>query len=318
MASVALLALGCEKKEVGDNKPAKEETPNKVPTREVSHDELEARDGVWYVKGETEPFSGTQIGYRKDGSQNLVTSFVNGLRHGMETGYHGDGSKMSERTYLNGKKHGTDTVWRVDGSKVREISYKNGEKHGAEALYNTDGLKWSEASYANGKKHGEHIQIIEDSEIYEKQVFRYQNGKLHGMAVGYNKDGSMKWETFWENGKNISTKRFKKPPPHHKVSEVRADQLEERRGVWYAKGKPERFNGTSISYYPDGSRNSEYPYVNGKKHGIATWYNEDGSKRSEISHVDGKKHGKWIMYRRDGSRSSETVYENNKRISKKE
>jgi antitoxin component YwqK of YwqJK toxin-antitoxin module len=77
-------------------------------------------------------------------------------------------------------------------------------------------------------------------------------------------------------------------------ADIKVDQIEERRGVWYTKGKAEQFNGTAITYYTDGSKKSEYPYVNGKKHGM------------------------WIMYRRDGSRSSETVYENDKKISKKE
>ena len=107
-------------------------------------------------------------------------------------------------------------------------------------------------------------------------------------------------------------------PVEDTTKEVSIDEIEERVGVSYAKGATEPFTGTAIAYYSDGSKKSEYPFVNGKKHGTAIWHNEDGSKRSEISHMDGKKHGKWIGYRKDGSKSSESVWENGKKISEKE
>ncbi len=52
-------------------------------------------------------------------------------------------------------------------------------------------------------------------------------------------------------------------------------------------------NSPSIEtkYHPNGEVESKTPYVNGKKHGAATWWNEDGKKYLEQMWRDGKKHG---------------------------
>ena len=113
----------------------------------------------------------------------------------------------------------------------------------------------------------------------------------------------------------VENKPDKEEPTEDTTREVLTEGIEERDGVSYVKEETEPFTGKAIAYYLDGSKKSEYPYVNGKKHGTAIWHNEDGSKRSEISHMDGKKHGKWIGYRKDGSKSSESVWENGKKIS---
>jgi antitoxin component YwqK of YwqJK toxin-antitoxin module/ankyrin repeat protein len=250
---------------------------------------LEALGGVFYLTNTQEPFSGFAKQLYESGQYKELTQLKNGEADGLYKEWYEDGSKLSECTYVNGKKHGTDTVWRSDGSKVREISYKKGEKHGQEVLYNLDGSKWSETSYLKGKKHGDQILTLEDSEFYEKHVHQYKNGKANGMAIAFNKDGSRKWETVWENDKFISTKRFKATPTADKTYEIKADQLEQRRGVWYAKGKAEQFNGASVTYYPNGSKKINYLYINGKKHGPATLYNEDGTEKSSSRFKDGER-----------------------------
>ncbi len=266
--------------------PSSPEVLKDAVANAIDVSKLKPQGGVFYLPNTQEPFSGFAKQLYESGQFKELTQLKNGKADGLYKEWYEDGSKLSECTYLNGKKNGTDTVWRSDGSKVREISYKKGEKHGQEALYNMDGSKWSEISYLNGKKHGECIQIVEDSDFYEKQVFQYENGKANGMAIAYNKDGSRKWETVWKNDKFISTKRFKATSTADKTSEIKADQLEERRGVWYAKGKAEQFNGASVTYYPNGSKKINYLYVNGKKHGPATLYNEDGTKKKRVAYKE--------------------------------
>ena len=100
-----------------------------------------------------------------------------------------------------------------------------------------------------------------------------------------------------------------------------------------------KLHGTWIEYRKDGSKHWEIPYVDGKKHGTviryfedgstktSEWvhgtgssitYYEDGSKRRETPYVDGKEHGTEIWYDEDGSKYLEIVYENDKKISRKE
>ena len=227
----ALLMVGYGEPDPNDPQVLKDAIANAI---DVS--KLEALGGVFYLTNTQEPFSGFAKQLYESGQYKELTQFKNGEADGLYKKWYEDGSKLSECTYVNGKKHGTDTVWRSDGSKVREITYKKGEKHGQEVVYNVDGSKWRETSYLKGKMHGEYIQIVEDSDFFEKQVYQYENGKANGMAIAFYKDGSRKWETVWENDKFISTKRFKATPTADKTYEIKADQLEERRGVWYAEG----------------------------------------------------------------------------------
>ena len=63
---------------------------------ESSNPSLEQREEVWYVKGETEPFTGTQIWYNKDGSKYSETPYMDGKKHGTVTDYYRDGTKKWE------------------------------------------------------------------------------------------------------------------------------------------------------------------------------------------------------------------------------
>jgi antitoxin component YwqK of YwqJK toxin-antitoxin module len=60
----------------------------------------------------------------------------------------------------------------------------------------------------------------------------------------------------------------------------------------------------------DGSRD-EFPYVNGKRHGTATWWHADGA-REVIPYVNGERHGTKTWWRADGSRVFEFTYVNGK------
>ena len=53
-------------------------------TREVRTGDLRMRDGLYYARGDKEPFNGKQITPRSDGSKWLEMPYVNGKRHGTE------------------------------------------------------------------------------------------------------------------------------------------------------------------------------------------------------------------------------------------
>ena len=98
----------------------------KEPT--VNNDQIKYIGGIPYLKGEKEPFTGTVIGYRKDGSKSWEIPYVNGKRHGTGIVYNEYGSKWGKIPFLNGKRHGTQIEYNRDGSKVREFVYENGKE----------------------------------------------------------------------------------------------------------------------------------------------------------------------------------------------
>ena len=156
--------------------------------RVVGSDELEKRQGdsgttpIMYVKGESEPFTGTAIEYREDGSKKWETPYVDGKEHGTVIAYYEDGSKWQEIPWVDGKRHGTAIAYYEDGSKQRENPYVDGKEHGTKIYYKADGSKRLEIPYVNGKKHGTEIHYYED--------------------------GSKSYEAVYENGKEISKKKF--------------------------------------------------------------------------------------------------------------
>ena len=158
-------------------------------TRVFGSDELEKRlddsgmNRTMYVVGENEPFTGTRISYREDGSKASETAFVDGKEHGMWIQYREDGLKYSETPFVDGKQHGTMIIYREDGSKREEYVFENNYQISSKKFnYYGHGLKRSETPYVDGKKHGTWIR--------------------------YNGDGSKKEEIVYENGKEISRKNF--------------------------------------------------------------------------------------------------------------
>lgn len=73
----------------------------KGPT--VNNDQIKYIDGIPYLKGEKEPFTGTSIGYREDGSKYGEIPFVDGKEHGTVIWYRKDGSKKEGAVFENGK-----------------------------------------------------------------------------------------------------------------------------------------------------------------------------------------------------------------------
>ena len=141
MVGVALLAGGCVEKEVLEGKPP----------REVSTDELIFRENIAYVRGETEPFTGTVINYFENGKKESEVPVVNGKRHGTQINYREDGSKSVEIPYVGGIEHGMDVRYCENGTKWLETPYVDGKMHGTVIRYNVDGSKKEEVVWENGE-----------------------------------------------------------------------------------------------------------------------------------------------------------------------
>ena len=97
------------------------------PDSEVADDIQQALDEL---RRETEPFTGTRVGYYEDGSKKSENPWVNGKEHGTRIDYREDGSKESEIPFVDGERHGTRIDYREDGSKSHETPYVDGERHG--------------------------------------------------------------------------------------------------------------------------------------------------------------------------------------------
>ena len=62
--------------------------------------------------------------------------------------------------------------------------------------------------------------------------------------------------------------------------------------------------------WSNGQKQHETPYVNGQRHGRATWWHESGQKWTETPYVNGQEHGIETYWYPNGQKSHEIPYVN--------
>ena len=111
----------------------------------VTMDDLVVRDGVWFKKFSTVPFTGKTTGENQG-------SFRNGKKDGPWVSYHDNGQLWSKGTYKNGKRHGPWVSYWENGQLRSKGTYKDGKQDGPSVSYHDNGQLWSKGTYSNGVK----------------------------------------------------------------------------------------------------------------------------------------------------------------------
>ena len=166
--------------------------------REVLYEDLEERERVKYVKGETEPFTGTMIRYCK-----LVPGGIEWIRPTIDED---EGWKRLQTPYVDGQANGMSITYRKDGSKYREVPVVNGKAEGKAIEYREDGSKLYDQEYMNGKMDGMLVVYREDGS--KKYEVRRVNYKKVGTEVWFSEDGSVTKEVVYEKGKKITETEY--------------------------------------------------------------------------------------------------------------
>ena len=94
----------------------------------VNYDELEEREGIRYLKGSGNPYTGK--------------TFV----------LHENGQKKGEGAYKDGKKDGLWLEWYSNGQKMWKINYKNDKLDGLLLRWHENGQKSWEGNWKDGKE----------------------------------------------------------------------------------------------------------------------------------------------------------------------
>ena len=97
------LVLGCNKQELT-----------------VNSEELDNREGVFYIKGTDELFTGKSLTYHVNGQLIAEANIKNGRFHGRFNSWHTNGQKESELDWKNGQyiKQSTKKLWNSKGERV--------------------------------------------------------------------------------------------------------------------------------------------------------------------------------------------------------
>jgi len=113
--------------------------------------DLVKRDGLYYKKFSTVPFTGKTTGQRqrtfKDG-KNLAEW------NGVYVRYHGNGQLESKGTYKDSKKDGPWVYYHDNGQLESKVTYKNDKKNGPWVYYHKNGKLSQKGTFNDGKKDG--------------------------------------------------------------------------------------------------------------------------------------------------------------------
>ncbi len=100
-------------------------------TKKVNFDQLQDRNGLFYLVNDKEPFTGEIISYVA-GKVEFEGEVKNGLKEGLWIYYYANGQKEMEGIYRDGLKEGTWSYWAENGEQDDQEIYKLGNRLGHE------------------------------------------------------------------------------------------------------------------------------------------------------------------------------------------
>jgi antitoxin component YwqK of YwqJK toxin-antitoxin module len=178
----AILTIGCgEKKSDG-----------------VNVDELEDREGVFYLKLSNTPYTGKSFELHENGNKKSEETWKDGKQHGLAHLYYENGQMEQESNWKDGKGNGLITDWYEDGQKKAEGNWKDGKQEGPSAFWYENGQKKSEETWKNNERDGTHTSWYKNGQKMENAT--YKKGKPDGRSLAWHENGQMKSETNWKNG----------------------------------------------------------------------------------------------------------------------
>lgn len=102
---------------------------------------------------------------------------------------------------------------------------------------------------------------------------------------------------------------FLRPP----LEVVRYDDLVWKNDVYFHANKP--FTGVALATHEDGKPKGEYPFTDGRFHGLVREWWETGVQAVETHFEKGQRHGKNTYWDQNGRLTKEQVYDHDRSVS---
>ncbi|WP_333821123.1 tetratricopeptide repeat protein [Ohtaekwangia sp.] len=252
--------------------------------------------------------------YFENGQIYSVTKYKNDLREGPYVEYYASGKLKMKGTYASDHSTGTWMYYYPTGRLEKTGAFKNGTSVGEWVFYDARGVVTEKRNFnAEGLYHGDDT-FFTDGKVTSVQT--YKNDVLN-KVVYFDKDGK-ELGKYDVSGSSASAKTF------YATGQLNGEGS-------YKKGKIE---GLWKYYQPEGTKLSEYTYVNGLAQGEATQYYRHGQKKYIFQYKDNQLHGyyqefhpngkvkeegwmqdgqrqqQWISYFPDGTIESDAFYLN--------
>ena len=234
----------------------------------IDRDQLVERDGLFYEKFSTEPFTGKVTG-------KTVGRMSEGLFKGLVSVFDEDGQLSAQMVQKGGVLHGEYSEFFPNGQLQKRGQLKNDLQDGLWELFSESGVMLAAMSFEDGKLHGlvthyRETGVVESSQEFKNNVehgeYReyWESGKLEqrGMYRGGVKFG--KWEFLDEEGKHSHLQLA--------VENVVSSELE---------------NGESATFHHNGFVESAGLRSNGLKDGVWSFYDKNGELIRTVEYEDG-------------------------------
>lgn len=235
----------------------------------VDRDQLVERDGIFYKKFSTEPFSGQVTGrisgrmssgllegvvnsFDENGQLTTQAVYVNGIAEGDFYEFHPNGQLKTKGQNRRDQIDGLTELFRPSGELEATINYKAGEGHGLATFFRKDGKVWFSQEYKNGRADGEYLTYFESGPLQVRGGFK------NGLAYG-------KWNFFNEEGEPSSLQLYLTNRAEANVED-----------------------GPSASFYANGFVEYAGMKRDGKRDGVWRFYNEHGELLKLIRYLDGE------------------------------
>ena len=189
----------------------------------VNSEELEYREGFYYLLDSDTPYTGNSFTLWKNGQKRDEVNYKDGKPDGLTTGWYENGQKKieanykdgrldgvianwyengqkkSEQNYKKGKLNGNMTAWHENGKKMLDGNYKEGIQNGLMITWHNNGSKMSEGNFKNGIKEGLFTRWYENQQ--KKDIVNFKYGKPQGLQLNWYRNGQKKSEVNYEKGK---------------------------------------------------------------------------------------------------------------------
>ncbi|MBN2243150.1 MAG: linear amide C-N hydrolase [Acidobacteria bacterium] len=235
--------------------------------REMSLQELQKRDGVFYAQGEKKPFSGIAREAFANGQIQYFSEFRNGRLQGKSVAWRENGQKEMEADFVQGELSGNRIRWHANGRKKEEGQFKSGLPHGEKILWYENGAIRFTGRFLEGNHHGRLSGWDEQGRLKYRIACRY--GKPHG-----------EYRTWHANGKRKEQGMCRQGRPDGIWKRWHADgQMKEE--VAFRDGER---HGVQVRWHENGVRQFQGEWQAGRPSGEWRAWSEDGRPEDFGSH----------------------------------
>ncbi len=264
----------------------------------------------WVIESESGDFinHGTFVEYGQDGNELRSGAYRDGKRDGawqqtittaqvaqlagpVPAGF--QAPYQSSATFQAGQLHGVWTCTDANDLAVFEWRFRQGKRHGNSQWFDSHGTVIQQISYVDNLAHGLAKLRAEDS--VEPRPVQFEHGR-HPTQVD-------NWFPL-ENGQQRrlqSQDWYLTFGPHNLQSH---DWLNSRLTQQPEHSHKKTRHGKSITFYPNGQRESEGQYVNGQRVGTFVWWYANGQQRTVGEYQDDREHGQWTWWHKNGMKEA--------------